>query len=119
MFWDNYKRLCANVGKTPSRVVQELGLVRSVVTRWKGGTLPRPTVRKQIAAYFGVSEDTLLSARRGNAFSCKIGSRQPYSRNVRRRCRKAFGYCGYAFEINKKRGALWSKTIGEKTPAGS
>lgn len=62
MFWDNYKRLCANVGKTPSRVVQELGLVRSVVTRWKGGTLPRPTVRKQIAAYFGVSEDTLLSA---------------------------------------------------------
>lgn len=62
MFWLNFTRLCANVGKTPSRVVQELGLVRSVVTRWKGGTLPRPTVRKQIAAYFGVSEDTLLSA---------------------------------------------------------
>lgn len=62
MFWLNFTRLCANVGKTPSCVVQELGLVRSVVTRWKGGTFLRPTVRKQIAAYFGVSEEALLSS---------------------------------------------------------
>ena len=62
MFWDNYKRLCKENNTSPTRVCKELNISISSATEWKNGALPRPTVRKQIAAYFGVSEDTLLSA---------------------------------------------------------
>ena len=81
------------------------------------GTRPRacpkrryPLERRYIAAPHGEKANSSLfrrfgrsasifNARRGNAFSRKIGSCQPYSRYVRRRCRKAFGNCGYASEL--------------------
>jgi len=62
LFWQNFVEQCNRVQKSPTRVAGEMGFARGVVTKWKNGALPRPTVRKQIAAYFGVSEEVLLSS---------------------------------------------------------
>lgn len=62
MFWDNYKRLCKENNTSPTRVCKELNISISSATEWKNGALPRPKARKQIAAYFGVSEEVLLSS---------------------------------------------------------
>lgn len=61
MFYDNYLRLCNSIGKTPSAVALELGLSKSLVTRWKaGGGLTDSTALK-IANYFGITVDELRS----------------------------------------------------------
>lgn len=61
MFYDNYLRLCNSIGKTPSAVALELGLSKSLVTRWKaGGGLTDSTALK-IANYFGITVDQLRS----------------------------------------------------------
>ena len=41
LFYINYVALCNKIGKSPSAVAEELGFMRSVVTRWSKGTIPR------------------------------------------------------------------------------
>jgi transcriptional regulator with XRE-family HTH domain len=55
MFYDNFIRLCAEAGKAPSAVAEEVGLYKSTVSNWKNrGTKPTDTTAQKIAAYFGV-----------------------------------------------------------------
>lgn len=60
MFWKNFISLCANKGVSPNAVAAELHLSSGSVTAWKGGTVPRETTLKKIAAYFNVSVDSLI-----------------------------------------------------------
>ena len=46
--------MCNNIGKTPSKVVTEVGLKKSAVTRWKAGGNPTDATAQKIADYFGV-----------------------------------------------------------------
>lgn len=62
MFWQNFSRLCTQSGKSPTRVVEELGLTRGSVAGWKKGAEPRNNTVKQIADYFGVTVDELTGA---------------------------------------------------------
>ncbi len=56
MFYDNYVRLCAAVGKSPSAVALEIGLKKSNVTYWKNGrNKPSDVTVQKVADYFGVS----------------------------------------------------------------
>lgn len=53
-FYSNFLTMCNNIGKTPSKVVTEVGLKKSAVTRWKaGGTLQTQQLKKSliISAY--------------------------------------------------------------------
>ena len=59
MFYDECVRLCNEIGKAPSSVAEDLGLPRSIVTRWKKGSAPRDSNLMKVANYFGVSVDEL------------------------------------------------------------
>ena len=62
MFFDNFVKLCNSIGKTPSAVVQELGMAKSAVTNWrKRGNQPTGANLHKIADYFGVTVDYLLN----------------------------------------------------------
>lgn len=59
MFYDNYLRLCNTIKKKPSTVAVELGLSKSLVSRWKrGGGISDATAQK-VADYFGVTVEEL------------------------------------------------------------
>lgn len=53
-FYSNFLTMCNNIGKTPSKVVTEVGLKKSAVTRWKAGGNPTDATVQKIADYFDV-----------------------------------------------------------------
>ena len=61
VFYYNYVALCNSIEKSPSAVAEEMGFQRSVVTRWRHGTVPRQATLQRIADYFGVTVDDLTS----------------------------------------------------------
>ncbi len=59
-FYENYARLCELKGESPSGAAEACGLQRSTVTRWRErGSVPTITVRKAVAAHFGVPVEML------------------------------------------------------------
>lgn len=58
-FYNNFISLCNKINKTPSKVVLEIGLKKSAVTRWKSGGNPTDATAQKIADYFGVSVSEL------------------------------------------------------------
>lgn len=58
-FYNNFVRLCNSVGKSPSRVVLDVGGTKSAITRWKNGGHPTDATAMKIAEYFGVSVQEL------------------------------------------------------------
>ena len=58
-FYSTFVSLCNSTGKSPSRVVLDVGLQKSSITRWKGGGLPTDATTKKIADYFGVPVEEL------------------------------------------------------------
>ena len=59
-FYKNFIRLCNKADETPSSVVDTIGVHRSLLTRWKNGSVPRSTTIRKIADHFGVSTEELL-----------------------------------------------------------
>ena len=61
MFYENYIKLCASVGKSPSAVAVEIGIQKSNVTYWKtSGKTPSDVTLAKLAQYFNVSIADLL-----------------------------------------------------------
>lgn len=60
MFWENFIKLCSQVGKSPTSVVSELGISRGSVTHWRSGKVPLHATLLKIADHFGVTVDYLL-----------------------------------------------------------
>ncbi len=63
-FYNNFVRLCDEVGKAPNVVARNIGGVKSsgTVTGWKkNGSVPRDNVLMRFAEYFNVSVEELLS----------------------------------------------------------
>lgn len=61
MFFDNYKKLCLEIGKSPNSVAKELNISSGTITGWKEGRAPRGTSLTKIADYFDVTVADLLS----------------------------------------------------------
>lgn len=59
MFYDNFIKACNIVGKSPSAVVQEIGITKPAVTRWRKGEIPRDATIQKLADYFGISKTDL------------------------------------------------------------
>lgn len=60
-FYEKFVRLCDEKGVKPGRAASDCGINRSNVTSWKNnGYTPRGEALQRIAAYFGVSSDSLL-----------------------------------------------------------
>lgn len=74
MFWQNYVRLCEEVGKAPSRVAVECGLSNAITTGWKRGAVPQERYLRKLASYFGVSVEDLLSDDSGMDTNARINN---------------------------------------------
>lgn len=71
MFYENYVKLCNSINKKPSAVALEIGISKSIVSRWKnGGGLTDATAQK-VAEYFGITVEELLG---GNAQKKEIAA---------------------------------------------
>ena len=60
MFFVQFMNLCLQHDISVYKAVEEMGLSRSVVTRWKAGSVPNGNTLHKIAAYFNVSVNKLL-----------------------------------------------------------
>ena len=62
MFWERFRTLCTEAGKTPNAVARELGLSSATTSQWKRrGSSPSAKTLAKLSAYFGVSADDLIS----------------------------------------------------------
>lgn len=61
LFWLRLKELCAEKKTTPTAVCKAIGLSTGSPPMWKRGTIPNPTAREKIAAYFGVDPAIFVS----------------------------------------------------------
>ncbi len=60
MFFDILQSRCAEMGIKVTPLLDELGLSRSAIARWKSGTLPNGEVLLKLAARLDCSVDYLL-----------------------------------------------------------
>ena len=61
MFYDLFCELCKKKGVSPTKATVEIGLSRTIGTKWKTtGATPQGDTLSKIAAYFDVSVDYLL-----------------------------------------------------------
>lgn len=61
-FYENYQRLCLRIGKSTSKVAEEIGFNKASVSGWKNkGAVPSGSNLRKIADYFKVSTDYLLT----------------------------------------------------------
>lgn len=58
-FYQNYVRLCNQLGKSPSRVAIEIGSSKAAVNRWKNGSMPTDATLQKLVEHFGVSINEL------------------------------------------------------------
>ena len=62
MFYSYFDYLCKKKGVSKNKACQDMGLSRSVASKWKStDTQPSMDTLKRIAAYFNVSIDVLLA----------------------------------------------------------
>lgn len=59
MFIDNYKRICALKGISPTRVLSNLNISKSSYSHWKSGGEPLNETKKKIADYLEISIEDL------------------------------------------------------------
>ena len=60
MFYTIFLDLCRAVSKSPTTVLEEIGLGRGNITNWKNGTIPSDKILRKIAIYFDVPQKYLL-----------------------------------------------------------
>lgn len=59
IFYENYVRLCASRGESPTAVSKNIGLSNAAPSGWKSGKKPSQVTLEKLAAYFGVTKDDL------------------------------------------------------------
>ena len=63
MFYDRFLALCKAMGVKPGRACTEMGLSRSLASKWKttGTDKPSTEVLERMSAYFSIPIDRILS----------------------------------------------------------
>lgn len=59
MFYSNFVRQCAKIGKSPSAALVEAGISKPMASRWKSGTMPTDATIAKLADYFGITVEEL------------------------------------------------------------
>ena len=60
MFYERFCALCKTVGKTPSAVLEDIGLTRMNASLWKKGSMPSAANLQKLADFFEVPLDYLM-----------------------------------------------------------
>jgi transcriptional regulator with XRE-family HTH domain len=63
VYLDLFKQACAEVGKSPSGVLNELNISKSVLAGWRNGQEPTNRTKKLIADYFGVTVSEFMAGK--------------------------------------------------------
>ena len=70
MFYDAFSRLCKEKGISVTKATEEIGLARTIGTKWKKtGATPNGETLAKIARYFGVTVGELLGTEKEPATS--------------------------------------------------
>jgi transcriptional regulator with XRE-family HTH domain len=72
-FYENFVWMCNGVGKTPSKVAREVGVSKSIVSRWKNGGGVTDATASKLASYFNVPLDVM----KGEAPGSNIQEKKP------------------------------------------
>lgn len=59
-FYENFIRLCTEMGVTPGNVMRDLNMSRNTPNNWKYGRAPSRATLLKLSSYFGVPEDYLM-----------------------------------------------------------
>lgn len=59
-FFHNYVSQCNKSGVSPSAAAEAMGFTRSMVTRWKNGSVPRRATLQKMMDYFECSLESLV-----------------------------------------------------------
>ena len=59
MIYDNFLKLCNDIGKTPSAAALDMGLSKTTVNRWKNGGGVTDATALTLANYFGITVEEL------------------------------------------------------------
>lgn len=59
-FYDNFVKMCNKIGKKPSKVAVEIGISKSIVSRWKSGGGVTDATAQKVAEYFDVPISELV-----------------------------------------------------------
>ncbi len=61
MFWERFRALCTEIGKSPNAVAKDLGLSSATTSQWKRrGSVPSAKTLAKLSSYFGVTADALI-----------------------------------------------------------
>lgn len=66
MFYDRFLELCRGKGVKPGRACIDMGVSRSLASKWKATGTERPSAEalEKMSDYFGMSIDEILSAKK-------------------------------------------------------
>lgn len=67
VFFDKFSSLCKDKGVSHSKAAESIGLNRTVVVKWKNGSIPSGNTLTKLAAYFNVPVDYLLDKKDASA----------------------------------------------------
>ena len=59
-FWKIFEQLCADRGKKPNQIAEDLGVSSGTLTHWNQGNVPSGRMLTKVSDFFGVSTDYLL-----------------------------------------------------------
>ena len=61
MFYDNFMLLCEKSNIKPYTALKDIGIEsKSILSRWRSGSTPRPATVELVAKYFGVTSEQML-----------------------------------------------------------
>lgn len=79
MFKENFERLCSKRGKAPSAVCDEIGLSRTMYSKWDNDSIPRKVTLIKIADYFGVTPESLLAENEQKKYPAQMSREEKIS----------------------------------------
>lgn len=74
--YENFVQHCRVRGKTPCAVAAEVGIAKSIVTRWKNGGYPTDATAMKLADYFGVDWNQFRKHPDHVEHTCKVSVRR-------------------------------------------
>ena len=81
-FYETYRRLCQNLGKSDNAVAAEIGLSNSTVTTWRQGAIPRRPTIKKVADYFHVTVEEMMGYSDTTKAPTPEGERKPLPKDI-------------------------------------
>lgn len=74
VFIDKYLKICEHFGEAPTTVLNNIGISKSAYSNWVKGGEPANRTKKDIAEYFGITVEELVSGQIKTAPAAKTES---------------------------------------------